>query len=87
MNISRRKFITGAGLLIAAPAIVRASSIMPVRAIEPVMSLDAPTIYIVNGRQYVVGFDYDRQMWRLKRAETVGDYLLVQRAIANPAPA
>lgn len=34
--ISRRWFLQGALLLVAAPAIVRASSLMPVKAIEPI---------------------------------------------------
>lgn len=33
MILNRRKFFIGAGALIAAPAIVRASSLMPVKAI------------------------------------------------------
>ncbi len=32
MNLSRRKFFVGLGIAAAAPAIVRAASIMPVRA-------------------------------------------------------
>lgn len=40
---TRRQFLTGAAALICAPAIVRASSIMPIRAIEePVF--DAGTV-------------------------------------------
>ena len=33
IELSRRRFIHGAGLLLAAPAIVRAASLMPVRAV------------------------------------------------------
>jgi len=36
MNIGRRGFITGLISLAAAPAIVRASSLMPVKVMEPV---------------------------------------------------
>ena len=35
VEISRRKLITGLVSLVAAPAIVRVSSIMPVKAIDP----------------------------------------------------
>jgi hypothetical protein len=34
MNLSRRQLLIGAGALLAAPAIVRAASLMPVRPIE-----------------------------------------------------
>jgi len=33
IELSRRRFIHGAGLLLAAPAIVQAASLMPVRAV------------------------------------------------------
>lgn len=34
LDLTRRKFLMGAGVLLAAPAIVRVSSLMPVRAHE-----------------------------------------------------
>jgi hypothetical protein len=41
IEVARRSFITGLIALVAAPAIVRASSIMPVRSyIEPVTAAD-----------------------------------------------
>lgn len=35
MELTRRRLIGGIGLLLCAPTIVRASSIMPVRALKP----------------------------------------------------
>lgn len=39
MSLHRRTFLTGLSALIAAPAIVRVSSLMPVKALEPIDSL------------------------------------------------
>ena len=36
---TRRELLRGLGLLIAAPAVVRASSLMPVRSIAPIITL------------------------------------------------
>ncbi len=41
IDLTRRRFIHGAGLLLAAPAIVQAASLMPVRA---VIFDDAPIV-------------------------------------------
>lgn len=39
INLDRRKFLSAVGSLIAAPAIVRASELMPVRAHSPIWSI------------------------------------------------
>ena len=44
MITSRRTFLTGLASLMAAPAIVRASSLMPVKVLPSVEELDALTI-------------------------------------------
>ncbi len=53
IQLSRRKFITGVGLALAAPAIVQASSLMPVRAVNlrPV------------GIIYDIKYDIERRAW------------------------
>lgn len=38
--IHRRKFLTGLASLIAAPAVVRASSLMPVKALRPAPAME-----------------------------------------------
>lgn len=38
--IHRRKFLTGLASLIAAPAVVRASSLMPVKALAPTLTVE-----------------------------------------------
>jgi hypothetical protein len=49
---SRRSFLIGAAALIAAPAVVRASSLMPVRGIvQPVMP--EPQVWTFYERRYV----------------------------------
>jgi hypothetical protein len=40
-TLSRRAFFTGLGAVLAAPVIVRASSIMPVRPIDPMVEFTA----------------------------------------------
>lgn len=53
MILSRRKLIGGIGLLVAAPAIVRASSLMPVKVYQPefelVISMQAGGINYLRG--------------------------------------
>jgi hypothetical protein len=42
----RRSFLKGLGLIIAAPAIVRASSIMPVKSYAPYLDLGGRSTYV-----------------------------------------
>jgi hypothetical protein len=46
MILARRGFLFGLGAMLAAPAIVRASSLMPVRAI--VRASTFPTLKVIN---------------------------------------
>lgn len=56
MLLERRKFLTGLGALIAAPAVVRAASLMPVRGIVmPVGSIKSP---VEHWRYYTAGVDF-----------------------------
>lgn len=49
IELPRRKFITGLASLIAAPAIVRASSLMPVKLFKPSMNvMNVMTNYNLN---------------------------------------
>ena len=50
MTLSRRHFIRGAGLILAAPAIVRASSLMPVKAAANTQQL------VLCSESYVGGY-------------------------------
>lgn len=70
-HISRRKLIGGLGLLIAAPAIVRASSLMPVKALPEAiwMQINFPSQMIVehatiNGKSIHRMEFYDGENWR-----------------------
>jgi hypothetical protein len=59
MGLSRRGLLTGLGALIAAPAIVRAASIMPVRA-APLLIIPPP-VAPYNGKYLVYWHSSD---WR-----------------------
>jgi hypothetical protein len=72
MNLSRRKLIGGLGLLIAAPAVVRATSIMPVKAmpsdeelreIGDFDSLINPPLISRLGFVYMAHFDHATGQW------------------------
>jgi hypothetical protein len=64
MQTSRRTIITGLVSLIAAPAVVRADSIMPVKAWKPYRV--APGLYIYNDEGFLTRF--------IPRAEVVGSW-------------
>ena len=52
IKLSRRHFIRGAGLILAAPAIVQISSLMPVRAIPPPKPTEILRyVYTADGRK------------------------------------
>lgn len=61
MNLSRRSLITGLASFVAAPAIVRAASIMPVKAWEPLY----PSVYFTLNDGTMKRFVYDdyRRAW------------------------
>jgi hypothetical protein len=40
IEIPRRRFLAGLGLLVAAPAVIRAARLMPVRAVPPLPSAE-----------------------------------------------
>lgn len=63
--MNRRGFITGLASLVAAPAIVKAASLMPVRGI--VMAAD----YGYSPAMYAIGslVEYDRAMWQCRWTE------------------
>lgn len=48
IEIPRRRFLIGLGALVAAPAIVRASSLMPVRCVPDAYWRDGP-IFVEDG--------------------------------------
>ncbi len=63
IELSRRRFIRGAGLLLAAPAIVQAASLMPVRAVaapEPLIGFwhDRKNVLAVYGHDDVIRWEY-----------------------------
>ena len=73
---TRRGFIRGVGLLLAAPAIVRVASLMPVRALpsEPVMRM--LTQYNVNSQMIerldvLYGYMWVRPEWVTLIGDTV----------------
>ena len=55
IQLSRRRFLTGVGLVIAAPAIVRASSLMPVRMITP----NDTSFWCTSHKEFVFEVEYD----------------------------
>lgn len=57
---TRRGFIRGASLILAAPAIVRFSSLMPVKAIEAA----GPVAWYWNGSEVVWVLANDGSWWR-----------------------
>ena len=63
MELTRRGLITGVGALIVAPAIVRASSIMPVRS-----HADGPAVEQV-WIQYQVEFDPETGITKMRAKE------------------
>lgn len=52
LDLSRRNFFKGMGLLIAAPAIVRIESLMPVKALVPDLRARLPNDYAVKFVEY-----------------------------------
>lgn len=78
MITSRRSFITGLASIIAAPAIVRAASLMPVKIIQPVdeqdiyallaqrlRDIEQVTIRGMTDNLYGPGVHFDYQKWEL----------------------
>ena len=72
MNLHRRGFITGLGALIAAPAIVRVASIMPVRSMpvelevygaSPAMTA-LKDLEFLEGQQFVFRTSIPLNAWR-----------------------
>lgn len=49
MTLSRRSLITGLGAIICAPAIVRASSLMPVKVVETCVHTYSGTYFCAPG--------------------------------------
>lgn len=60
MSLSRRGLLTGLGAIIAAPAIVRAASLMPVRGI--VMDVPRADYYHLDAIYWISG---DGRMWTM----------------------
>jgi hypothetical protein len=65
-RMSRRAFVASALALVAAPAIVRASSLMPIKMIEPTTSLLTGVYFSpdVIGRKFTILGSPD-QVWRI----------------------
>lgn len=55
----RRKFLVGLGSLLAAPAIVHAGNLMPVKAIKP--SLTEDELYAYLHQEIALGYSITRQ--------------------------
>jgi hypothetical protein len=64
MNLSRRRFFTGLGVVLAAPVIVRAASIMPVRPIDPLANLTALIEQAMNRMVERYAQEISDIMWR-----------------------
>ncbi len=62
IELSRRRFIHGAGLLLAAPAIVQAANLMPVRAVAAPRLVgiwrDRDHVLAVYGHDDVIRWEY-----------------------------
>jgi hypothetical protein len=57
IKLTRRGLIAGTASLLAAPAIVRASSLMPVKMFpEPILRWDPAIAYMDDGDQWVVNY-------------------------------
>ena len=55
MSLSRRGFLTGIGVLVAAPAIVRASSLMPIKAAPLVVYGRSPAMVALPDWEFLEG--------------------------------
>jgi hypothetical protein len=53
MNLSRRGLLIGGGLLVAAPTIVRAASLMPIRG-ERLIVNDPPSLILPHNGRYIL---------------------------------
>lgn len=76
MDIARRRLITGLASFIAAPAIVRAASIMPVK-VPPVAAQPAVVIDVGNGA-VLTGFPLSDELLALLRSR-IRDAQVVMR--------
>ncbi len=72
LDLSRRGFITGLSALIAAPAIVRAQNIMPVRVIKPEIYMEP--VGIIRTLDVSYGFLRVRPDWLLYSLELSADH-------------
>ena len=57
MILPRRSFLTGIGALIVAPAVVKVSSLMPVRSVEDpfLIFINPPLMYTPDAGIYIIG--------------------------------
>lgn len=73
--LARRSFLLGLTSTLAAPAIVRAGSLMPVRAIQPVFSNR-----VMRALIDIQGLKDKNMLWRIEWQE-VSNFLLPDRLV------
>lgn len=97
MFIARREFLIGAGLALAAPFVVKASSLMPVRACDPLVNLIEMREHDLRATMEIIGI-YGSDLRRLSvyqdlvRSENAGSPLYPEPhqwwpVLAYPEPA
>lgn len=79
--LPRRRFLAGLAAAFAAPAIVRAESLMPVKALK----LDATSSYVANGTYHLFVVEHGSGSWGVfgtqnpRASNLPADYRLVRR--------
>lgn len=63
MIIQRRNFLIGLASSLAAPAIVRANSLMPVKALPTSKVEIIDDLFLMNGPLFIYGFFHIRPEW------------------------
>jgi hypothetical protein len=77
LELSRRSLFSGLGALIAAPAIVRAASLMPVRAIMPDWGNIYPTLNEINPGWLhgILGANLPPEMWDISMLKNSDSFI------------
>ena len=86
LEVSRRGLITGLASFLAAPAIVRASSLMPVKARGPLPYTDEWMLQTMYRQEYVAAFEQNCHALKVGDLVLIGDrHHQVVEVISSPA--
>lgn len=76
--MDRRRFLTGLVATLAAPAVVKAEILMPVKRVY--VPYRMPSIKFYNPGRYVIGFPTEGKTFDLSASPRVGDILTIMSA-------